>query len=134
MRRVGLILVIAAACATGRVNVPLGEPFDLRYGQTAVVENVMQIRFVELVSDSRCPRTVQCVWAGNAEIRLEIEADGRAEVHTLNTNATLQAPNEVTAFGHRVRLVELAPYPETPAEPERSRYMARLVVNSQSPP
>ena len=69
------------------------------------------IRFLEVKSDSRCPRDVQCVHAGNAEavFRLGPSAgDGPAQQLVLNTS---QDPRAGVGLGLSVTLVKLAPDP-----------------------
>ncbi|MNG33150.1 hypothetical protein D3C84_1193310 [compost metagenome] len=36
------------------------------------------MRYVGVANDSRCPPTVQCVWAGDAEVKLVFEQAGKA--------------------------------------------------------
>ena len=72
----------------------LGQPFSLRSGESAVLqrENV-RLRFDSVPEDSRCPKTVQCVWAGNARVRLEI---------TVGTDGSVTAARVVDATPPRV--------------------------------
>lgn len=63
-----LIAPVASACAKpARIQAGLGQEFTLYLGQTATIagEN-LEIRFAEVISDSRCPQGVQCIWAGEA--------------------------------------------------------------------
>jgi hypothetical protein len=32
----------------------------------------LSVRFVELVEDSRCPTDTNCIWAGNAKIKIRV--------------------------------------------------------------
>lgn len=44
------------------------------------------LRYVEVVADSRCPPGVNCIRAGDAEVRFEVEmASGEVRPLTLNT-------------------------------------------------
>lgn len=75
------VLVLISGCglfwgddppAITTVEARLGEPFTLREGQTAVLaETGGRLRYVETLSDSRCPLNVECFWAGEAHIALE---------------------------------------------------------------
>ena len=38
----------------------------------------IKVAFVELVEDARCPADVQCVWAGNAKIKIRVTTNGRS--------------------------------------------------------
>jgi hypothetical protein len=69
------------------------------------------IRFTKVVTDSRCPTDVDCFWAGEGKVLMDIVQDeivvGSAE---LNTNKT---PVYITVDEHLYSLVlmELNPYP-----------------------
>jgi len=58
----------ATACAKpARIQAGLDQEFTLYLGQTATITGEsLEIRFAEVISDSRCPQGVQCIWAGEA--------------------------------------------------------------------
>ena len=128
-----LSLVILGACfAGGETASPqraetaaLGERFALPYARTAAVAD-LHVSFAAVTTDSRCPRKVVCVWAGDAAIVLEVKhgAETRSvELHTTPPQTTGEA------FGHRIELVSLDPYPEEPSERKLNSYVAHLVVD-----
>lgn len=55
------------------------------------------------MSDSRCPLGVQCIQAGEAILRFELEAGGRRHPFELSTVAPR---NAAAVDGRRVRLLE----------------------------
>jgi hypothetical protein len=46
----------------------------LGYGDEATVAPGTQLRFLRVVNDSRCPKDVQCVWAGEVTIEFELKS------------------------------------------------------------
>jgi len=81
----------------------------------------LSVRFIELVEDSRCPTDTNCVWAGNAKIKVEVKKNGRSQVLTLDTNG----PNQTkSAEGYSVRLVGLRPSPRSNIRIDRNGYVA----------
>jgi hypothetical protein len=44
--------------------------FELKYGRSRVLPNGLKLGFKELLSESRCPIGVVCVWEGKADISL----------------------------------------------------------------
>jgi len=58
---------VSACAKPARIQANPGQEFTLYVGQTATVagEN-LEIRFAEVISDSRCPQGVTCIWAGEA--------------------------------------------------------------------
>ncbi|MBS3134137.1 hypothetical protein J4214_02805 [Candidatus Woesearchaeota archaeon] len=57
----------------GAISTYLGAEFELKVNQEAVInsENI-RIKFLEILEDSRCPRDVQCIWAGQIKILVNI--------------------------------------------------------------
>jgi hypothetical protein len=63
-----LAAIALAACAT--VPTASAEP-TAALGQVAYI-NGLKVRPLQVVEDSRCPISVQCVWAGRILVRSEI--------------------------------------------------------------
>lgn len=125
------LVVLSASCNSSPRTAPeLAQEFLLPLHETAAVKDTpLRIRFEEVSEDSRCPSNVVCVWQGNGKIRLDVLANGTRESVLLNTVGGGQFPQEVVAFGYRIRLLELEP---VPVEPRSSApaYVAKLVVTS----
>ena len=83
------ILALAACTTTGAqpVNtVADGSSITLAPGQSAALADNSRIDYLKLVSDSRCPPGVQCVWAGDGTIALRwTPATGAAQDFELHT-------------------------------------------------
>lgn len=145
MRRTGLTMLLAwslAACAAGRsggdpgpspespdriVRTALGDTIHLGYGQGAEVgSGGLRIRFEEVRSDSRCPRGVTCVWAGDATVRLGLTSG--EGVWTLAELHTHEEPDRVLHGRHVVQLVDLQPHPVPGSSTPAEDYVALLVV------
>jgi hypothetical protein len=116
---------------TAAVYPDLGEPFQLRVGERAVLDAVdLEVYFSEVASDSRCPSNalILCVWEGDAAVVVEtspIGADPRH--HVLHTTL----PSKSVVLGTvRLTLEVLDPYPEdvTPIPPDE--YTATFVVET----
>ncbi len=89
-----------------------------------VAGSKLRVRFVEMVEDSRCPADVECIWAGNAKIHLEVKQRGRTEMVTLEMmNATA-----VVIGGYSFKLTELTPVPRSNVRIDPSKYIATIDV------
>ena len=105
-------------------------------GETAVVElyfdetvsqGELRLRLLEL-SDSRCPLGVQCVWEGQVAATVEVSRDELApQVVELVLRSGLDAGAKAVA-GHRLRLLNVEPYPREGVTPERREYVATLEI------
>lgn len=117
----------AGAAQAARV----GREFTVRAGRTVTLagEN-LRLRFVRVAADSRCPTGVDCVWAGNAEVIVEVGAKNRRVSKTLrlNTNASPERPAEDKYRSYTVKLVGLKPYPRTTRKIRQGDYTVTLLV------
>jgi hypothetical protein len=104
-----------------------GSEIRVGVGETARTANgALEVTFVGVLSDSRCPRGEACVWEGDAVVLLRLraaEADEEAELHT-----AARGPRAAYVAGWRVELLDLQPSPVTgqPMHPEA--YTAALRV------
>jgi hypothetical protein len=135
--RAGLIGLAAtaalAACAAPRPAAPrqaaetvaADAPFTLAVGGRARLDSPdVTIEFQAVESDSRCPRDVTCVWAGDAVAVVEVAAGAERETVRLHTNLE---PRRAGALGVELELAELSPYPVSTGKIEAAQYRARLV-------
>lgn len=145
-----LILLAATGCNAGApggpgqnqsevvshtpVNASLGEPVELHIGQEArVASESLTLLFDSVLEDSRCPEDLQCVWAGNAKVRIEAtKAPHTRETLHLNTGLDLstgEAGPLRSFLNYEIELLNLAPgTADRPIAPER--YVARLIVTT----
>jgi hypothetical protein len=116
----------ALACGSSTSPSGLDQPMELAPGRSAQV-GALKVTFTGVVSDSRCPVDVVCVWAGDAVARLEVsEPQGAVETRDLHT---LQ--NEPAAYGRfRIALVRLDPEPRStrPIAPDAYRLVVRVTA------
>lgn len=86
----------------------------------------LKIRFLELVEDSRCPEDTNCIWAGNAKVKIWVQSAGkRPETFELNS---LTAPQVVENGGYEIRLASLTPNPRSNVKTDPKRYVALFAV------
>jgi hypothetical protein len=73
--------------------VALGETFSVKVGESVSVTGAgLSVMFTALVSDSRCPRGMQCIQAGNAVITVAVTRPGSGPVTlTLGTDGPMSA-------------------------------------------
>ena len=123
--RLCVIALVALACGTSPgVQPPLNQPFSLRIGESARFSDAdLTVTFRAVSEDSRCPRDVVCVWAGNGQVQLEVQLG--TSVRTAMLNTTTQ-PHEVSVDSYRLALVELAPVPHSQHPIPPSQYVATL--------
>jgi hypothetical protein len=128
-----LMMVILSSCAvkSSELKAGLGEKFNLAIGQSATITGEgMQIRFVKIIGDSRCPQSVECFWAGEVSSQINITYDGSTyeKVLTqLDASATAQ-----TNFGNYIITFGLQPYPQAGKKIQDKDYRLELQINKKS--
>jgi hypothetical protein len=129
MARWLLPLLLIAGCSgspTQPDRVPVGEPFDLRVGQTAATAEGFRIRFDEVRSDSRCPLDALCIRAGEAVIAVTLSMAGEAPSgRELQTVAPL---SQVEYSRFAITLSQLQPYPRSDRQIQPQDYVATFIV------
>ena len=130
-----LLLLFAAvtpnmiAAAFNQNAARLGKEFSVKAGQQLTLDGVdFQVKFVGVPQDSRCPADVNCIWAGNAEVALNLSYGTCTTDLTLNTNDGPQTKQEGKVGDFRVKLVKLDPYPRSDKKIAPNDYVAMLVV------
>jgi hypothetical protein len=87
----------------------------------------LTLTFVSVLSDSRCPSDVTCVWEGDATVAVSLEAPREArasrELHTADPGA-----RETTFAGYRVRLEALEPVPRSDGTIPPGDYRATFLI------
>jgi hypothetical protein len=129
-----LLFMLSAACACAAQTPRLGREFKVRAGRVVTLDGGrLRIRFVQVASDSRCPVDVDCVWAGNAEVRFEV--GGRLwrdkQTLTLDTNASAQGASEARHGRYTLKLTGLTPQPRSTGKIAAGRYTATLLVSKE---
>jgi hypothetical protein len=117
-----------ATDARGEVTVPVGQSFRLGYGKEAMLAGGnLRIRFDTVSEDSRCPGgKIQCVWAGNARVVLQLSAGGQPAAR--DTVSLSLEPRTVTYDGYLIHLDDLQPAPTSEEHPRPESYVATLTV------
>lgn len=125
-----LLLVMAwlASCSPGQAAVRLDEEFSLSVGQRVRVEGEdLWIGFLEVVADSRCPKDVTCIWAGEVNCLVELVSSESSERVELIEPGLTSEPSKQAVKGYELSFA-VDPYPEEGKQISRDDYRLRLTV------
>ena len=113
---------------SGLNEVSVDQEFVLRPGQEVVVENTkIRIMFNSVPEDTRCPKDVQCVWAGNGKVNLALKKSKKKSISVI-VNTGME-PREAEYRGYRVMLIKLSPEPKSGEVIPASEYEVTLKVS-----
>ena len=79
--------------------------------------------FDSVVTDSRCPVHVLCIWAGEAIVRFKITSDNNTKYLNLYTHT-----NDADVNGYKLSLIDLLPYPTAGQRTKPEDYKARIII------
>lgn len=121
-----LFAMVVASC--GNSNPGLGESFTLKVGQTAAINGEdLKLKFDAVVSDSRCPSDVQCIRAGEAEVRVIATQNGIDTSLTMVEEGLTSGLNVVDYKNYTIEF-KLTPYPVSTHQIQTSEYRLELTV------
>ena len=128
-----MLFAFSGALANAHAKVAqLDREFTLKAGEQVTLKRTrLRIKFVTVENDSRCPKDVTCVWAGNAAVRFQLSVGRRSKTVTLNTSGNATFVREVEYQGYKVKLVDLSPSPLSKQKIAASAYTATLLVSKK---
>ncbi len=91
------------------------------------------VRFKEVISDSRCPKNVTCVWPGEATVKVEIFENGKLleekviSVNESNISLDFSAENIL----YNITGISLSPYPTISSKNEKPDYVLKMSVSEK---
>ena len=94
-------------------SAPLGKEVSLKIDQTLEIESEnLEIKFLGMTSDSRCPKGTDCVWAGQVIVMVNVWKAGEnlGEFELIDTNGGGLSPTQVDNY--EIFLLKVKPYRE----------------------
>lgn len=130
MRTLFLILILTLFSGIFmQVNAQTSKTYTavLKVGkQKTVTPDKIKIQFLSLVEDSRCPTDAQCVWAGNAKIKVKIS--NRRDSQIVEMNTTTGGPLGASFDGYAINLTSLTPKPKSNIRISKNGYTATFEI------
>jgi hypothetical protein len=98
-----------------------------------IAGKTLTIKFIEVVSDGRCPRRTICIWPGEANCLTEITTHSESIYLKVLTQPGPFKTSK-TSFANYKITFDLQPYPEVGKAPDKKGYHLRLVISKKSAP
>lgn len=88
---------------------------DLKINHSFETEDY-SLKFIQVITDSRCPKETSCVWSGSIEVEVEIEnyLTKKKELKIIQLDAPNSQDEEIIKIGKNrsIFLKNLKPYPQ----------------------
>lgn len=129
-----LLSLLWTACSMAKPEAPqrvaLGSAFTLPVGGSAQMEGgSLRVGVDAVLNDSRCPKGEQCVWAGDATVRVWLQqASGPRQ--SLNLRLMASGGSVSQTLGHQIRLLRLEPEAVSGKVIAPADYLATLEVKA----
>ena len=133
-----LVAILASLSLTGCVAAPArevravepGVEVTLAPGEAMSAKTTeMTVRFIAVTEDSRCPRDVTCIWAGEVKVQLEIQ-----ETRKASSKVEILEGGSTVVGAHRVTLVRVSPQPVSTSRIAPQDYRATLKTDQVETP
>jgi hypothetical protein len=122
-------IVFAGKASSEELKVKIGTSKTAKTGK-------ISIKFVEVIEDSRCPEDANCIWAGNAKIKVTVSRNGR-DRQTFELNTSLPNDNSGDHFisynGLKITLIGLTPFPSASKAIDTKAYESTFVIERSRP-
>ncbi len=105
----------------------LDDPFVISKGDIAVIENGMfRVMVDEFMEDYRCPVNAECVWAGQARVRVNVNG----ELVVLTLGELFESDQNAADLGSvlSLKLLDITPYPGSEEDEGNTRPSVQMVV------
>ena len=121
-----LLVLLLIGCnkesPTEQGNQKLNEPFELKIGDSAVLDHgTLNFSFDSVSSDNRCPENSFCYDLGDAAVVIKHSNS----FYTFHTNKETKS---MTIGIYHIELLSLSPYPKSSDPIPASSYIAKFMV------
>lgn len=107
----------------------LASPIVIDYNQKVLIEEEgVSIKFINVISDSRCPTAAECVWAGEAELQFIASRANDSILFNL-INSGQHFGQDTILFDLHIKLAEVIPYPDVSKRIVLKEYKAKLIID-----
>ena len=107
----------------------LGDTTEISMSETIHnYQNNISIKLDSILNDSRCPTSVDCIWAENAEVKYIFTQNDIENIIVLNTLGESNFKSDTIINGYTIELINLHPYPEEPGEIGQGNYYSDVQI------
>jgi hypothetical protein len=124
-----LVVILVASGCSGRdtLQESLGKEFTLTIGHgTSISSDKLSVKFLDVTEDSRCPKGVTCIWAGQVSCMLEVTINGNIDqVKLTETGGSTTTSQSVSGYSFAFNV---EPYPVADKQITKEEYRLKLTI------
>lgn len=131
-----LVLIFSSCSQNSELTYPAAQFITLKndsalvhlnYKEEVIINNELAVKFEGVAADSRCPINVDCIWAGDGEVKLKAtKRDGSISNFILHTDLL---PRSVILFdNYMIELKTLLPLPFSPQTIKQEDYSIDIIL------
>lgn len=124
------VVLTASGCSLfGQHQVGLNQEFQLSIGQCVFVTGEdLEVRFKEVIGDSRCPRGVMCIWEGRVSCVVELVKTGSLYQMVLTEPGLTDEYTKARCEEYNIAF-HVTPYPENGKQIAKGAYRLHLIIS-----
>jgi hypothetical protein len=124
-----ILILFATACGSPSQSLHTGQVI-LKPGESVVdAAHGIEIIFVKILEDSRCPMGMLCIRAGDVQVQLEIRQGTESFQYTLALGDLSDGSlNTITVEGYQIALNQVTPFPQISQTIDPAKYEISLDV------
>lgn len=127
-----LLLIVGCSSQAREIDADVGGEFSITVGQSAsIAGEELKIKFIEVVTDSRCPTGATCIWQGEVTCLVEITYFESVHRKALTQPGLTDEPSRADFKDYRMTFI-VEPYPVVGREIENADYRLKLTVDKES--
>jgi hypothetical protein len=130
-----LLTLTLISCKKHDLTKDIGEEITICFEEKGTIkdnENQVELKFIHLVEDSRCPEGVQCIWAGRAVVEIRINSTYKITLGIGDLTGATNTPyvNFVEYNNYRITLLEVT-YNKKKHQGKEEKYQIKLRVDKK---
>ena len=128
---ISIFLLLVSCTGTDELTAGLDQEFTLSIGQSARIEGEdLQVRFEEVIEDSRCATGSACIWEGRVSLAVEIKDNGSPYKMVLIQSGMNNQYASETYKAYQLTF-KVNPYPELGKDIATDDYQLLLTISER---
>lgn len=124
-----VVLAVSGCSGPQKSEVYLSKEFSLAIGESAnLVSENLEVKFDEVIEDSRCPTGVTCFWTGRVSCVVEFTQEDSSYRMVLSEPGLTDEYSREIYKGYEISF-HVTPYPEADKEISQDKYRLHLIIN-----